>query len=123
MALELVCERFRSDVEYSVVTVVPSLWVLVVSEGVALNFGDPGRTLTGSDAPEPDPCSVFGATSLGVLYVVVTVVPSLVVVLLPFGKGSPSGKSSMGMMFTGSDARKISRSSALGVCRSSVREG
>ena len=101
MPVELVCNRFRFDDEYCVVTVVPSLVVLTASEGVTLNFGDSGRTLTGSDAPS----LVFGATSLGVLYVVVMVVPSLLTLFMPpFGKASASGKSSMGMMFTGSDA-------------------
>ena len=95
MALELVGGGFRFEVENCEVTVVPSLVVLTVSEGVLI-FGVSGTTLTGSDAP---------ATSLGVLYVVVTVVPSLEVFCMPpFDKSPASWKSSMGMMFTGSDA-------------------
>ena len=104
VALELVCNRFRFDVEYSVVTVVPSLVVLRVSLGELFDSSGPGTTLTGSDAPITGSFCLFGTTSLGVLYVVVTVIPSLVVLLLLFGKALPSGKSSMGMMFTGSDA-------------------
>lgn len=101
VALELVGGRFRFDAEYCVLTVVPSLVVWTVSAGVALNLCDSGKTLTGSDAPS----LVFSATSLGVLYVVVTVVPSLLTLSMPpFGKGLASGKSSMGVMFTGSDA-------------------
>ena len=69
--------------------------------------------LTGSDATTVL-FSVLDTTSLGVLYVVVTVVPSLVVVVPPpFRKGLPSGKSSMGMMFTGSDASMMCSASAL----------
>ena len=86
--------------------VVLSLVVLTVSGGVTLNFGDSGSTLTGSDTPATDSCSaLFGATSLGVLYVVVTVVLSLLTLAMPsFCKASGSGQSSVGMMFTGSVA-------------------
>ena len=103
MVLGLVCNKFRFDAEKSVVTVLPLFVVLGVSEGCSFCSSEAGTTFSGSDAATTV-LSVLGTTSLGVLYMVVTVVPSLVVVPPPFRKGLPSGKSSMGMMFTGSDA-------------------
>lgn len=46
---------------------------------------------------------------LGMLYVVVTVVPSLVVLLLPLLSLWPGGNSPVGMTFTGSDTETMER--------------
>lgn len=66
-----------------------------------------GIMLTGSDAETMETRSLFRATFLRSLNVVVRVVPSLVMVLSSLGKTSSLGRSSVETMFTGSDAVMI----------------
>lgn len=109
VTLNLVCKRFRGVV-YVVVTVVPSLVVLLVP---LLKFFWPGgissvgMTYTGSEADTMETESLLCTMLLRLLNMVVKVVPSFVVVLPPLGKGCPSGRSSEGIMFTGSDAETM----------------
>ena len=62
-----------------------------------------GTTYTGSDTETMERESLFRANFLWLLNVVVTVVPSLEVVLPLLGKDGSRGRSSEGIMYTGSD--------------------
>lgn len=114
VTLDLVCKRFRGVV-YVVVTVVPSLVVLLLPllELWPGGISSVGMTYTGSDADAMESEFLLRTMSLRSLKVVVTVVPSLTVVLPPLGKGCSGGRSSMGKKCTGSDTETMESESLL----------
>ena len=112
VSLGLVCKRFRDDV-YVVVRVVPSLVVVVLLLLLLLlpslkrrldGKSSVGMMFTGADADVIVSDFLFRTMSLRSLNVVVTVVPSLNVVLPSVGKIRSGGISSEGMTYTGWDA-------------------
>ena len=110
VALDLVDKSCR-DVVYVVVTVLPSLLVLLplVLRSCADGICPSGMTYTGSDADTRALAFLRGAMFLGSLNVVVTVVPSLTVLLSSLLKGRSGGRSSIGMILTGSTASTMER--------------
>lgn len=129
VSLDSDCKRVRGAV-YVVVTVVPSLVVvLLLLPSCKRRPGGKssvGMTFTGSDADTTEAASLLRASFLRLLNVVVTVVPSLEVVLPPLGKNGSDGRSLEGIMYTGSDAAMIETrerpASATGLAREELTQ-